>query len=135
MITCAVSQPTDWWSAPSQVSRVHIRTTLITVLLLQVILLRDVLVKAWGSNQTSLTRRYLLSMEWNAYLFNHLVNFFLPHEQNRGSKNALEEFFPDTFVDTSDTLVLYDREDTLERGLVLGVTGLKPTLHNTKSRG
>ena len=72
-------------------------------------------------------------MEWNAHLFNHFMNFLLPYEQNRSRKNTLKEFFADTFVDSSDTLVLYDREDTIERRLVLGVTGLKPTLHNTKS--
>ena len=74
-------------------------------------------------------------MERNAYLFNHLVNFLLPYEQNRSSKNALEEFVSDTFVDTSNTLVLYDRENTLERGLILGMASLKPALYNTKSHG
>jgi len=74
-------------------------------------------------------------MERNAYLFNHLMNFLLPHEHDRGSENALEEFVSDTFVDTSDTLVLYNRENALERGLVLGVTCLKPALHNTRGHG
>lgn len=63
------------------------------------------------------------------------MNFLLPYEQNRSCENTLEEFASDTFVGSSDTLVLYDREDTIERGLVFGMTSLKPALHNAKSRG
>lgn len=63
------------------------------------------------------------------------MDFLLPHEQNRGRENTLEEFVSDALIDSSDTLVLHDRENTVERGLVFGVTGLKPALYNTKSRG
>ena len=74
-------------------------------------------------------------VELDAYLLNHLINLLLPHKQDRGRKNALEEFIPDTLIDPSNTLVLYDGENTIQRGLVLGVTGLKPTFYNTGIRG
>lgn len=132
--------PAQWLVAGSVLGlqstfKENIKTTLVTVVLLQVTFLRGAFAKAWSSNQTSLTRRYLCFMEWNAYLFNHLVDFLLPHEQNRGRENTLEEFVSDTFIDSFDTLVFYDRENTVERRLVFGVTSLKPALHNTKSYG
>ena len=74
-------------------------------------------------------------VELDAYLLNHLINLLLPHKQDRGRKNALEEFIPDTLIDPSNTLVLYDGENTIQRGLVLGVTGLKPALYNTGIHG
>jgi hypothetical protein len=116
-------------------SKENIRTTLITVVLLQATFLRGSSSKPRVQTDQLNLRVPLCSMEWNAYLFNHLINFLLPHEQNRGRENTLEEFISDTFVDSSDTLVLYDREETIERGLVLGVTGLEPALHDTKNHG
>jgi len=63
-------------------------------------------------------------MEWTAHLLDHFINLLLPHKEDCGRKDALEEFIPDTFVDSANTLVLYDREHTIQRRLVLGVTGL-----------
>ena len=73
------------------------------------------------------------AVEWTAtYLLDHLINLLLPHEEDCGSKNALEEFISDAFVDSTNPLVLYYREHTIQCGLVLGVTGLEPALYNAK---
>lgn len=49
------------------------------------------------------------AVEWNAHLLSHLVNLLLSHKQYGGREHTLEEFVSYTFVDSSDTLVLYDR--------------------------
>ena len=122
-------------AAPTQTSQVQM--TLTTVLPSQAIFLRVVVVKAWSSNQFNTTSHghctSRCSVERNAYLLNHLINLLLPHEQNCGRKNALEEFISDTFVDSSNALVLYDRENTIECRLIPGVTGLEPALYNTEN--
>lgn len=74
-------------------------------------------------------------VELNSYLLDHLINFLLPHEQQSGGKNTLEEFFSYTLIDPSDSLVFYDREHAIECGLILDVTCLEPALYNTKIHG
>lgn len=70
-----------------------------------------------------------------SHLLNHLVDFLLPREQNCSHEDALKEFVSDALIDSSDAFVPYNREYTIERGLILGMTGLEPTLHNTEGRG